>query len=323
MNTKLLTICLVVLATCTMAGCKKESLDLQKPYKYSEEYFENLRAYKKSKHQLCFGWYADYSQTFSYGMHFMGLPDSIDILSLWGGIPDSVTAPATYEEMRYVQRVKGMRLVMPIIVQVEGSGHPVTEEGMYAYADELIDRVIDNGLDGLDIDWEPVGGTYLASSANFAKMVEHCSKRLGPQSGSGKLLIVDYYNHTLPSSIEPYVDYVINQAYTQGMVTNSGTNLQTRYNRVASWCPPEKFMVTENLGDWWQNGGSPFTEIGGNTISPADGERMYSLEGMARWNPTQGLKGGFGAFYFVRDYNSNPPYKYMRKAIQAANPAVK
>ena len=314
---------LLALCIWSFIGCKKENMELQKPNQYSEEYYENLRAYKKSPHQLCFGWYADYSQTFSYGMHFMGLPDSIDILSLWGGIPDKETEKATYEEMRYVQEVKGMRLVMPIIVQLEGTGHPISDEGMFAYADELIDAVFGNNLDGLDIDWEPAGGTYLASASNFAKMVEHCSKRLGPLSGSGKLLIVDYYNHTLPTTIEPFIDYLVNQAYTQGTTSNSGTNLQTRYNRVASWCPPEKFMVTENLGDWWQNGGSPFTEIGGNTISPFDGERMYSLEGMARWQPTQGQKAGFGAFYFVRDYNSNPPYKYMRRAIQAANPAVR
>lgn len=322
MNKTFLIVCLSVLIIGTMAGCKKEALELQKPYKYSDEYYANLRAYKKSKHQLCFGWYSDYSQTFSYGMHFMGLPDSIDILSLWGGIPDSVTARETYDEMRFVQRVKGMRLVMPIIVQVEGTGHPATEEGAQAYADELIDRVFAYDLDGLDIDWEPVSGTYLNNANNFAKFVEYCSRRLGPQSNSGKMLIVDYYNHTLPSTIEPYVDYIVNQAYTQGTTTNSAANLQTRYNRVASWCPPEKFMVTENIGDWWQNGGSPFTEADGNTISPFDGERMYSLEGMARWNPTQGPKAGFGAFYFGRDYNSSPPYKYMRRAIQAANPAV-
>ncbi len=323
MNKRFWIPCFLVLISIAWAGCKKETIDLQKPYEYSDEYYANLRAYKKSKHQICFGWYADYSQTFSYGMHFMGLPDSIDIISLWGGIPDKEKEPKTYEEMRFVQKVKGMKLVMPIIVQVEGSGHEATEEGAKAYADELIDMVFDNDLDGLDIDWEPVSGTYLNNASNFAKMVEHCSKRLGPQSGSGKMLIVDYYNHTLPNNIEPYLDYVVNQAYTQGTTSNSGANLQTRYNRVAAWCPPEKFIVTENIGDWWQNGGSPFTEANGNTISPFDGLRMYSLEGMARWQPTQGQKAGFGAFYFVRDYNSNPPYKYMRRAIQAANPAVR
>jgi hypothetical protein len=45
---------------------------------------------------------------------------------------------------------------------------------------------------------------------------------------------------------------------------------------------------------------------------------------MARWNPLQGKKGGFGAFYVDRDYYSNRgiPYYYSRRAIQMANPAI-
>lgn len=322
MKTKLLLVLVVIVAPLVFVACKKENIELQKPNNYIDEYYANLRAYKKTDHQLCFGWYADYSQTFSYGMHFLGLPDSMDVVSLWGGIPDSVNARKTYDEMRFVQRVKGMRLVTPVIVELESTSFPITDEGAKMYANQLCDVVFNNDLDGLDIDWEPRSGTYLNSAANFAKFVEYCSERLGPKSGSGKLLIVDYYNHTLPTTIEPFINYLVNQAYTQGTTSNSGTNLQTRYDRVSSWCPPNKFMVTENIGDWWQNGGSPFTEVNGNTISPIDGARMYSLEGMARWNPRQGTKAGWGAFYFVRDYNSNPPYKYIRRGIQIVNPAV-
>jgi hypothetical protein len=222
-----------------------------------------------------------------------------------------------------VQQVKGMKLVSPVIVVLEGNDFPIDDNGLKMYADKLVKMIYDNELDGLDMDWEPTSTAYLADATKFAKLVEYCSDRLGPMSGTDKLLIVDYYNHTLPSSIEPYVNYLVNQAYTQGTTTNSATNLQTRYDRVSSWCPPHKFFVTENIGDWWQNGGSPFTEANGNTISPFDGTRMYSLEGMARWNPRQGAKGGWGAFYFVRDYNSNPPYKHIRRGIQAINPAVR
>lgn len=322
MKKGLLLASLIISASLLLTRCKKdEPLSLQNVNKYSEEYYANLRAYKKSDHQLCFGWYADYSQTFSYGMHFLGLPDSMDIISLWGGIPDKETEAATYNEMRFVQQVKGMKLVVPYIVELEGNGFPINDEGLKQYANKLVSVVYDNDLDGLDLDWEPRSGTYLADANNFAKMVQYCSEKLGPMSGSGKLLCVDYYNHTLPTTIEPYINYLVNQAYTQGMVTNSATNLQTRYDRVSSWCPPRKFMVTENIGDWWQNGGSPFTEANGNKISPMDGAPMYSLEGMARWVPRQGPKAGWGAFYFVRDYNSDPPYKYMRRGIQAANPA--
>lgn len=324
MKTGLLIAFLFIIGSLTFIACKKtKPLSLQETREYTDEYYANLRAYKKSDHQLCFGWYADYSQTFSYGMHFKGLPDSIDVVSLWGGIPDKTKDSATYEEMRFVQKVKGVKLVVPVIVVLESSGFPVTDEGLKMYADKLVNMIYDNELDGLDLDWEPATNVYLANASNFAKMVEYCSARLGPKSGTDKLLIVDYYNHTLPTTIEPFISYLVNQAYTQGTTTNSAANLQTRYDRVSAWCPPRKFFVTENIGDWWQNGGSPFTEANGNTISPVDGARMYSLEGMARWVPKQGPKAGWGAFYFVRDYNSNPPYKYMRRGIQVINPARK
>src|SRR5689334_18405113 len=91
---------MLVLAAVVFVSCTRENISLQNPKFYSDQYYANLRAYKKSNHQLCFGWYADYAQTFSYGMHFMGLPDSMDIISLWGGIPDKVKTPETYEEMR-------------------------------------------------------------------------------------------------------------------------------------------------------------------------------------------------------------------------------
>src|SRR5689334_4977910 len=103
---------LLVGASLLMNACEKvEPLEYQNPRNYIEEYYANLRAYKNSDHPICYGWYSDYAQTFSYGMHFKGLPDSIDVISLWGGIPslkkdDSLASynPVAYEEMRFVQK---------------------------------------------------------------------------------------------------------------------------------------------------------------------------------------------------------------------------
>ena len=63
---------------------------IQKPYTYSDQYYANLRAYKASDHQVSFMWFADYSSSHSTGIRFVGLPDSLDICSLWGGIPSDV-----------------------------------------------------------------------------------------------------------------------------------------------------------------------------------------------------------------------------------------
>lgn len=62
-----------------------EPLNLQPAYQYSEEYYANLRAYKESDHSICYLWFADYGVPSSPAYRFAGIPDSVDIVSLWGG----------------------------------------------------------------------------------------------------------------------------------------------------------------------------------------------------------------------------------------------
>jgi hypothetical protein len=342
MKTKILYILSFCLAWFTVQ-CDKhpEALEIQNPYTYDNVYFENLRAFKQTNHPITFVWFADYNKSNSLANRFMGLPDSIDICSLWGGIPSKEINSIAYEEMRFVQEVKGMKLVCPTIVRIEdavaykdhdfyklfqesyqgGGDIEKRNKAIEMYADYLLDPVWNNDIDGLDLDFEPEGDRL--SGANFTHFVEYLGSKIGPQSPHPeKLLIVDFYSSYPPAATEPYVNYFVRQAYTQGFTEHNATRLQSYYTTAAAWCPTTKFIVTENIGDHWRTGGSPFTEVDGNTLAP-DGERLYSLEGMARWNPVQGKKAGFGSFYCQRDYNSDPPYKYLRRGIQAQNPAVK
>ena len=304
---------------------------IQKPYTYSDQYYANLRAYKASDHQVSFMWFADYSSSHSAGIRFVGLPDSLDICSLWGGVPSDVEGkpytfynPMVYEEMRFCQKVKGMKMTYVTFPSISGHSEWVEgvpeEQWIQAYGDSLLKIVYDNDLDGLDLDYE-IAGDWMHGS-NFVRLIEYLGQYIGPKgSDPDKLLMVDFYADYPLSGTEPYVSYFVRQAYTQGFSEHNAQYLQGYYNSI-SWTAPRKFIVTENIGDHWQNGGSPFTEADGNQYKE-NGERLYSLEGMARWNPVQGKKGGFGAFYGHRDYNSNPPYKHFRNAIQAQNPAVK
>lgn len=314
----------------TSCDTEAEALEIQKPYTYSDQYYANLRAYKASKHQVSFMWFADYSSTHSMGLHFKGLPDSLDICSLWGGIPSDVEGkpntfynPKAYEEMRFCQKVKGMKMTYVTFPSV--GGNPWLEEvpgnqRIQAYGDSLLSIMYNNDLDGMDLDYE-IHGDWMHGS-NFVKLIEYLGQYIGPKGkDKSKLLLVDFYADYPMEGTEPYVNYFVRQAYTQGFSEHNANRLQNYYNYI-SWTAPEKFIVTENIGDHWQNGGSPFTEADGNRYKE-NGERLYSLEGMARWNPTQGKKGGFGAFFGQRDYNSNPPYKHFRNAIQAQNPAVR
>lgn len=312
----------------TMISCNTdiENQEIQKPYTYSEQYYENLRAYKASDHQVSFMWFADYSSSHSYGLHFLGLPDSLDICSLWGGIPSDVKDkphtfynPKVYEEMRFVQKVKGVKLNYVTIPNTNDDWAKEfmelpEEERIPAIGDHFLKIINDNDLNGLDLDYE-ISGCWLHGD-NFVKLVEYLGQYIGPKSSHPeKLLIVDGW--PINGGYD-YLSYFISQAYQSW----GAGDLQRRYNEMAAVLPPERFIVTENMGDYYANGGVEFTEADGNTKS-AMGGRLYSLEGMARWNPTQGKKGGFGAFYAQRDYNNNPPYKYFRHGIQAQNPAVK
>lgn len=317
----------VILLAGGLVSCENsaEALDIQAPYTYSEQYYENLREFKKSDHSISFMWFSDYSASHSYGLHFMGLPDSLDICSLWGGIPSDVEGkpntfynPKVYKEMRYIQEVKGTKLTY---VTFPGMGtHPwlkdvPEKDRITAFGDFLLSIVNDNNLDGMDLDYE-IHGDWMYG-ANFVKLIEYLGQHIGPKSPHPeKLLIVDGW--PIDGGYE-YLSYFIAQAYQ----SSGASDLQNRYGEVVSkGLDTRRYIVTENMGDYYATGGTSFTEADGNNTSSLGGQ-LYSLEGMARWNPTQGQKGGFGAFFGHRDYNNNPPYKYFRHGIQIQNPAVK
>lgn len=318
-KTKIKTLCSAFALAGALYSCTDiENVEIQKPYTYSDKYYEDLRAYKASKHQISFMWFSDYTSSHSMGIRFMGLPDSLDICSLWGGIPNPKDYPLVYEEMRFCQKVKGMKMTyvtFPGVSHLEWVMKHPEEERVKVYGDSLLRIVYNNDLDGMDLDYE-IQGDWM-HGANFVKLIEYLGQYIGPKGKDpNKLLIVDGW--PIDGGYE-YLSYFIAQAYQ----SYGAQDLQNRYNQVAAHgLPPERYIVTENMGDYFSTGGTPFTEADGNTVSGMGGQ-LYSLEGMARWNPTQGKKGGFGAFYGQRDYGNTPPYKYFRYGIQVQNPSVK
>ena len=94
-----------------------QALDLQPAYEYTDAYYKALRAYKESDHSICYLWFANYEEACP-GSRFMGLPDSVDVVSLWGGIPKS---DVLREEMYEMRRLKGTRLVGVKIVRLAPS----------------------------------------------------------------------------------------------------------------------------------------------------------------------------------------------------------
>ena len=176
---------------------KPEALDLQPLKEYSEEYYQALRDYKATPHEICYVYYADwapiegasgYKDPASWGERIIGLPDSIDIVNLWMGIPMPETHPIAYQDMIETRDKKGTRFVFH--ADASNYNHKFTTDGIVydlsndrseaairAYARWVCDTVVKTGLDGVDFDYEGWNGQHLTWA------IEECDKIFGP-SGS-------------------------------------------------------------------------------------------------------------------------------------------
>lgn len=319
----------LLLIACMFASCDTdvENATVVAPTTYGPQYYKNLRDYKKSDHSIAWGWFADYTQSTSLATRFLGLPDSLDICSLWGGIPsddsthvDTHYLPEVYREMKYVQEVKGTRLVVPTIIRIRTrpefydsiwvkQNDP--QAAMRAYAQDLLRPIFENGLDGIDMDYEPEGDPL--SGSNLDYFVEYVGQFVGPMASPDNtftypdgftikgnpemLLCIDYYRSAPGPNTNQYTNWYVNQTY-------GGGPGRLPFNG----CPTEKVVYTENVGDNWK--------------SPECGKLLT----YARYQPATGRKGGFGAFFMHRDYINTgygcSNYANMRHGIQIQNPAI-
>lgn len=313
----------------------------------SEDYYAALRAYKKSDHVVSFAWIGNISHGgISLETSYLGMPDSLDIVSIWQGIQSD----EYWAEMRYCQQKLGTKFLRcrfagsvpekygwtdPVPVE----GDPVMENAIKAYANDLCDEIYANGLDGLDIDYEPsVGGPEAKGNLSLYQVsmevfIKELGKRLGPQSGTDKILAIDgEVNNAKLRNLGKYFTYLISQAYGSTAATSLDTKIkQVIENYPKSTVDPitveecvKKMIVTENFESFASTGGKPYTN--------RDGKTMNSLQGMALYapyyqkEPIEGIThiAGFGAFHLEYEYNVSGKlehYPYMRDAIQAVNPA--
>ena len=126
-----------------------EALDIVVPDNMSEEYWENLRAYKaRNDHEVFFGWFGGWTANSADMINFLSsVPDSVDIISIWGDYKN--LSPAQIEDLRYVQDVKGTRVTYTIFAHkipdefMSGENHEIaTSEGIEEYAKALVIQCI-------------------------------------------------------------------------------------------------------------------------------------------------------------------------------------
>ena len=162
-------------------------VDLTKPG-HDEAYYKALRDYKNSDHQIAFSYYSAWTGVgTNMQSSLMGLPDSVDLISLWGGWKNPTEAQL--KDLRAAQQKKGLKAMICFLVLDMGAGvtpdpteaekaalkegeswtHKYwgwstaqTPEGKAArraavvkYANAICDLIEKYGYDGFDIDAEP------------------------------------------------------------------------------------------------------------------------------------------------------------------------
>lgn len=308
--------------------------------------YEALRNYKKSDHQIMFGWFGgwDGGASASAVTMLMALPDSIDMVSIWGkwtGINE-----LQKKDLAEVQKTKGTKVIACIFMPSIGA--EITPEGENAkeywgwvdgdydkeveaigrYAKAIADTIVALGYDGLDIDNEPSG--YFYGKTKYAPVfIAELGKYLGPKSGTGRLLCVDGYLTTglLQESYE-YIDYFICQAYyaTSYSSLESGSNrfntYSSFYNHVSREDAAKKYISTEDYERYAGSGGPDFRTRSGETVRGTIGH--------AGWNPlgsdgiTETPKAGAGLYHIEYDYkDNNGPYHWVYEMIRTMNPPKK
>lgn len=327
----------------TLFACEKqnqpEALFVQKPFERGEEYYEKLRAYKRSDHAIMCGWFKHWTAKGPARVNYLdGLPDSLDMLFLgWGGW-EKMDAERL-ADLRFVQQRKGTRVLISFVITNIGNhmtpkeftvdkatqeafwgwdkSDPSTyESAIRKYANAISDSVYQHGFDGFDLDYEPnFGGSGdLASYPDrMVVLVEELGKRLGPESGTGKLLVID--GETLAPSVADkttkHFDYFVQQSY--GSMTPAALDKNGwEYAKEAKF-RPDQYVPAVNY-EKWESGGGNFTDPNHGVV-PA-------ILGFAYWNTADGKKGGVGALNIENDAKHDENYKYVRKAIQIMNPAV-
>jgi hypothetical protein len=330
---------------------------------FTDDYYERLRAYKKSDHAVSFGWFGNWTgKGASLYNSMAGLPDSVDFISMWGSWRNPTQEQLS--DLRFVQEIKGTKALMCFIIDNVGvqltpkdllvdedgndlSGQAKTDvmkkywgwdperdeesmkEAIQNYANAICDTIEKYNYDGFDIDYEPnygAAGNLSSIDKNMLVFIETLAQRIGPKSGTDRLLVIDGEPQTVVSESGPCFNYFIVQAYHCSGDRDLDNRLASTIRNFEGILSPEKvasmYIVTENFESYAPNGGVRFTDSNGNV--------MQSLEGMARWNPTINgkkiRKGGLGTFHMEYEFTipgRKGTYPYLRNAIRLMNPSVK
>ncbi len=274
--------------------------------------------YKKGDHQLMAGYFRSWRDTAGSTVNkvsMLDLPDCLDIAFVF---PEGDEADAFWTALKdtYVPALhkRGTKVVRSVgIAQLINTDWDNTPDGWQGLADDLMKKVDDFGLDGLDIDVEQsLNSDQLKQATGVFNAL---SKKLGPKSGTGKLLIFDTNmdgSQPLWRNVYPTISHVLIQSYGRSI-----SGLQNTYNSFSRYISSKQYLIgfsfyEENGANW------------GDTTTPMTSSRAWQY---AKWQPSGATKGGIFSYAVDRDGvaigdNKLQPtdFTWTRKLISAMNP---
>ncbi|XWW97970.1 hypothetical protein V2A60_005966 [Cordyceps javanica] len=279
---------------------------------------QKIIEYKKGDHQLMAGYFRswrDSAGSTENKVSMLDLPDCLDIAFVFpdGSEPDAFWA-AVRDTYAPALHARGTKLVRSVgISRLIDPKWDNTPAGWQGLADELLKLADDYGLDGLDIDVEQnLNANQLKQATGVFNAL---SKKLGPKSGTDRLLIFDTNKEgtdALWRNVYPTVSYVLIQSYGRRI-----DGLQSTYNSFSRYISSKQYLIgfsfyEENGANW------------GDTTNPITSSRAWNY---AKWQPSGATKGGIFSYAIDRDGVAigddriqPTDFTWTRKLISAMNP---
>ncbi|OPC61155.1 hypothetical protein BAZ10_11875 [Elizabethkingia occulta] len=290
--------------------------------------FANLIAYKNSPHQLHGAYYRTWRDIATESTNktaMTALPDSLDFVMVFNA--DTPPSSAYWQTLKntYIPylHARGTKVIYTLGIDgikssFNNNKYSRDKNGYAQFAKDVMRDYVDlYNYDGIDIDFETSFPNQ--QEINLLQGVYNAlSVYLGPQSGTSKWLILDtnQSHKSYFTSLYPKINYLFLQVY--GQSTSSIQNYYTAYNGggLTSNKILPGFSFREERGSNWGD------------VSYPDVNSDYCYK-MAKWNPTQGQKGGTFSYAVDRDFSGSytdnlvtPDYHVTRKIISILNPLL-
>ena len=311
-----------------------------------QKYYSELRAWKQTPHVRGFGWFGGWTAKGTDPQKYLRmLPDSVDIVSLWGTHGSLTEAQKT--DLKLFREVKGGKVLLCWIVQNLGdqltpqgknaTDYWVTEkgggdflEGVKAYANAICDTIEKYDLDGFDLDYEPGYGhsgnmatttAWISETGNvnmytFIKTLYDC---LNPK---GRIVVMDGEPYYMNRATSKMVSYYIYQAYDEATTAralqkleNGGTFGYDEEDYLDNW--EGKSFLTLEFQKYAKTGGFPRYTSSNPEIQKLDAGRQI-MDYATMLMPNGKRIAGIGTYHMELDTEGGS-YRFLRQALNAGN----